>query len=176
MHPQTGPVVGYPNPVWLSLTVGLRPDVIQRRVRKRVSRSEGAMRWIIHAVFATSLIADVTGTVGAAASQRDDLKAVVTHAVRPVMKQYGISGMAVGVTADGRHYVFDYGLASKATRKPVDGNTLFEIGSITKTFTASLVSYAQLTGKLSLSDEVSADFPSLRGTSFDHIRLINLVS
>jgi CubicO group peptidase (beta-lactamase class C family) len=90
------------------------------------------------------------------------------------MQQYGIPGMAVGVTIDGRHYVFDYGVASKATGKRVDPSTLFEIGSITKTFTASLVSYAQLTGKLSLSDRVSADLPFLRGSSFDDVRLVNL--
>src|SRR4029077_1358940 len=67
-----------------------------------------------------------------------------------------------------------YGVASESTGKPVNGSTLFEIGSITKTFTASLVSYAQITGKLSLSDKVSADFPSLRGTSFDDVRLVDL--
>jgi beta-lactamase class C len=90
------------------------------------------------------------------------------------MKQYGIPGMAVGVTLRGRHYVFDYGLASKATGKPIDDATLFEIGSITKTFTATLASYARLTGKLSLSDEAGMDFPALRGSRFDHVRLVNL--
>jgi beta-lactamase class C len=90
------------------------------------------------------------------------------------MKQYGIPGMAVGVTLRGRHYVFNYGVASKATRRPVDDTTLFEIGSITKTFTASLAQYAQLTRKISLSDEAGADFAPLRGTRFDDVRLINL--
>ena len=103
-----------------------------------------------------------------------DVRTAVAQAVRPIMKQYDIPGMAVGITVDGRHYVLDYGVASKATGKHVDASTLFEIGSITKTFTASLASYAQLTGKLSLSDEVSADLPSLRGTSFDRVRLVNL--
>jgi beta-lactamase class C len=37
-----------------------------------------------------------------------------------------------------------------------------------------LVSYARLTGKLSLSDEAGADFPPLRGTRFDDVRLVNL--
>lgn len=109
-----------------------------------------------------------------AAFQYGDIHSIVNDAVRPAMRQYGIPGMAVGVTIEGRHYVFDYGVASKSTGKLVDESTLFEIGSITKTFTASLVSYAQLTGKLSLSDDVSADFPTLRGTSFDNVRLVNL--
>src|ERR1700681_3648703 len=149
----------------------------RRRVRRRINRSDDAMRSITLGVFAASLAAYTIrqpGGAAAAAVRNDDVQAVVTQAVLPVMKQYGIPGMAVGVTIDGRHYVFDYGVASKATGKHVDDSTLFEIGSITKTFTASLVSYAQLTGKLSLSDEVSADLPSLRGTSFDDVRLVNL--
>lgn len=128
------------------------------------------------AIFAALLAAySISQTAGAgAALPNGDMQSVVTQAVRPVMKQYGIPGMAVGVTIDGRHYVFNYGLASNATGRHVDASTLFEIGSITKTFTASLVSYAQLTGKLSLSDKVSADVPRLRGSSFDNIRLVNL--
>jgi beta-lactamase class C len=134
------------------------------------------MRSITLPIFAVSLAASIISQTSAASAalQHDDVQAIVSHAVRPVMKQFSIPGMAVGVTVQGRHYVFDYGVASKATGKHVDAATLFEIGSITKTFTASLVSYAQLTGKLSLSDEVSADLPSLRGTSFDDVRLVNL--
>jgi beta-lactamase class C len=120
----------------------------------------------------TTFLAMLAASV--AAFQYGDIHSVVNDAVRPAMRQDGIPGMAVGVTIEGRHYVFDYGVASKSTGKLVDESTLFEIGSITKTFTASLVSYAQLTGKLSLSDDVSADFPTLRGTSFDNVRLVNL--
>ena len=123
------------------------------------------MRSTILSVFAASLAAcTISQTVSAEDTlPADEVAAAVAQAVRPVMKQYDIPGMAVGITVDGRHYVFDYGVASKATGERVDASTLFEIGSITKTFTASLVSYAQLTGKLSLSDEVSADLPALRG-------------
>jgi beta-lactamase class C len=133
------------------------------------------MRWILRVVLAVSMMAPLTWQAAdAATAPRADVEALVTRTVRPLMKQYGIAGMAVGLTVDGHHDVFDYGRASKATKAPVDRNTLFEIGSITKTFTASLVSYARLTGKLSLTDEVSADVASLRGTSFDRIRLIDL--
>jgi beta-lactamase class C len=126
------------------------------------------------ALFAASLVACSLLQAVPSSAQQNELRAIVTQVVRPMMKQYGIPGMAVGVTVHGRHYVFEYGVASKQTGMPIDAATLFEIGSITKTFTASLVSYAQLTGKLSLSDAVSADFPVLRGTSFDRVRLINL--
>jgi beta-lactamase class C len=63
---------------------------------------------------------------------------------------------------------------SKATARPVTGDTLFEVGSVSKTFTATLVAYAQSAGHLSLSDHASKYLPALRGSSFDNISLLNL--
>ena len=55
-----------------------------------------------------------------------------------------------------------------------DSDTLFEIGSVSKTFTATLVSYAQAGGHLSLSDNASRYLPALRGSNLDHVSLLNL--
>src|ERR1700712_5425337 len=66
------------------------------------------------------------------------IRSEVDGAIRPLMKQYAVAGMAVGVIADGKPYVFNYGLASAKPRKPVSRDTLFELGSISKTFTATL--------------------------------------
>lgn len=103
-------------------------------------------------------------------------KAVAARAIAPLMARYGIPGMAVGITIDGRTSVFSYGVASKATGAPVDGNTLFEIGSVSKTFTATLAGYARITGKLALSDIASADDPTLRGSGFDRVTLLDLAT
>jgi CubicO group peptidase (beta-lactamase class C family) len=114
-------------------------------------------------------------TVGYAVDvNKGNVREIVTQVIRPIMQRYDIPGMAVGVVADGHNYVYDFGIASRATAKPVDSSTLFEIGSVTKTFTATLISYARVTGKLSLSDEASTYVPSLRGTSFDRVSLLNL--
>jgi beta-lactamase class C len=50
--------------------------------------------------------------------------------------------------------VFNDGVASTKARKPVTGDPLFELGSVTKTFTATLTSWAQVSRHLSLSDKV----------------------
>jgi beta-lactamase class C len=70
--------------------------------------------------------------------------------------------------------VFDYGVASKATKQPVTRDTLFELGSVSKTLTATLASYAQIEGDLSLNDAVSRHLPSLDGTAFGKVTLLNL--
>jgi CubicO group peptidase (beta-lactamase class C family) len=110
----------------------------------------------------------------AADDRRAVVERVVAQAIRPVMARYGVPGMAVGIVFKGQNYVYDYGVASKATRRPVSSDTLFEIGSITKTFTATLAAYAQVSGKLSLSDFATRYLPSLRGSSFDRVSLVNL--
>jgi beta-lactamase class C len=106
--------------------------------------------------------------------RQERVRAVVDMAVRPVMSKYKIPGMAVGVIVGDRTLVFDYGVASTKTRKRVTSTTLFEIGSISKTFTATLASYSQISGQLSLSDKTRKYFPSLVDTQFGDVSLLDL--
>lgn len=110
----------------------------------------------------------------ASEDEKASAEAIVTSAIRPLMEHYGISGMSVGVVFNGHRYVFDYGVASNITGKLVTDDTLFEIGSVSKTFTATLASYAQVSGQLSLADPASKYFPALRGSHFDGVTLLNL--
>ncbi|WP_353741270.1 class C beta-lactamase [Pseudomonas fluorescens] len=105
---------------------------------------------------------------------QDHIEAMVNDAVRPVMQAQGIPGMVVAISVNGKQQYFNYGVASKETDSPVTQDTLFEIGSVSKTFTATLAAYAQATGKLSLSDKASHVLPALRGSAFDHISVLQL--
>jgi CubicO group peptidase (beta-lactamase class C family) len=83
----------------------------------------------------------------------DDAKA---QAPPPTSRAWGI---AVGVvSASGRH-VFGYGQMSETAKERPDGRTLFEIGSITKTFTALLLANLNERGKLRLDDPVQKYLP-----------------
>ncbi|MEN2471630.1 class C beta-lactamase [Burkholderia sp. GS2Y] len=127
--------------------------------------------------FAATLFvaACATATAGrAAAVTQDDIHATVTRHVAPLMKQYAIPGMAIGVVADGKPYVFDYGVMSTQTGKPVTGDTLFEIGSVSKTLTATLASDAQEGGELSLSDPAGKYLPAMQGKPFGALTLLQL--
>ena len=122
----------------------------------------------------TLLVACASIGVSDAADQQDAVKSAVDKAIQPVMEKYEIPGMAVGITVGGKDYVLDYGVASTKTRKPVTDSTLFEIGSVSKTFTATLASRAQVSGQLSLSDKTSKYLPSLQGSKFGEVSLLNL--
>ncbi|QOU02720.1 beta-lactamase [Pseudomonas fluorescens] len=103
-----------------------------------------------------------------------DLQAVVDANVKPLMQQQAIPGLVVGVVQDGKAQYFNYGVAATDTRQPVSENTLFEVGSVSKTFTATLAGYAVATGALTLSDTASHYLPALGGGPFEHISVLNL--
>jgi beta-lactamase class C len=109
-----------------------------------------------------------------AATPAVDIRGIVDTAIRPVMAEYDVPGMAVAVTIDGRSYFFNYGVASRETRTPVSEQTLFELGSVSKTFTATLASYAQVLGELSLDDRPGTYMPQLQGSAIGRASLINL--
>lgn len=102
------------------------------------------------------------------------LKAEIDAVMLPLMQAHQIPGLAVAVTLGGKQHIYNYGITSKATRQPVDQQTLFEIGSLSKTFTATLATYAQVKGQLVLTDSASKYMRALQGSSFDNIRLLDL--
>jgi beta-lactamase class C len=107
-------------------------------------------------------------------AERNRVERVVSEAIRPLMESNNVPGMAVAVTVDGKRYFFNYGVASKEGRQKVSENTIFEIGSVSKTFTGTLAAYAQARGALSLSDPASKHLPALAGSRFDSITLLEL--
>ena len=104
----------------------------------------------------------------------DLVGSVVDTTIRQLMTEQAIPGMAVAVIVDGKPHYFDYGVASKSEGAPVDVDTLFEVGSLSKTFTATLAGYAQARGTLSLSEPASDHLPALHGTAFDRISMLQL--
>jgi beta-lactamase class C len=110
------------------------------------------------------------------ADQEAKVRQVIDEAVQPVLEQYGIPGMAVAMTIDGKRHFVEYGLASKVPEVSVTRDTLFELGSISKTFTATLATYAEIEGKLSLNDNVGKHMPELKGSAMDKVRLLDLAT
>jgi beta-lactamase class C len=121
-----------------------------------------------------AMLVSACAVVSAAHAADSQIRDVVDKVIRPLMQQHGVPGMAVGIITPDGHQVFDYGVASRSTRKPVTGDTLFEVGSVSKTFTATLASCAQIKGHLSLTDSASRFLPALAGTNLEKVSLLNL--
>lgn len=122
--------------------------------------------------FLFSALFFVSGTSMAAT----DLRKVVDSHVGPLMQQQGIAGLSVAVVNKGKVQYFNYGVANKDKQQPVTQDTLFEIGSVSKTFTATLGGYAEASGKLQLSDKASQHLAALKGSAFDRISLLQLAT
>lgn len=79
------------------------------------------------------------------------------------MYRWEIPGLAVGIVKDGRIvFMKGYGVKKAASTETVDENTLFMIGSITKTFTATALAILQDEKKLNLEDKVQKWVPEFK--------------
>lgn len=117
----------------------------------------------------TALVLLASGSAMAQSAPPDSI-------IQPLMQKYQIPGMAVAILHDGKTTFYNYGVASKETQQPITEQTLFEIGSLSKTFTATLASYAEQQKKLQFSDKASTWFPALKGSAFDRVSLLNLAT
>ncbi|RZG88090.1 AVDC family class C beta-lactamase [Acinetobacter venetianus] len=116
----------------------------------------------------------VSSTLWAKDLTEQQVKAVIDQQFKPLLAQYNIPGLAVAVTLNGQHYFVNYGVASKQSQQPVRNDTLFELGSVSKTFNATLAGYAQAQGKLSFPDHPAKYFPELNNTAVNRATILNL--
>ncbi|AGP49389.1 beta-lactamase [Psychrobacter sp. G] len=117
----------------------------------------------------------LSGTVQAA-DNNDHLKSTVDQQAKLLMNEHNISGMAFGIIIDGKSHFYHYGLADKKAKIPVSENTIFELGSISKTFAATLASYSELNGTLKLEDTTDKYIPYLKNSAIGNTKLINLAT
>ncbi len=126
-------------------------------------------------LFACAAFAVIPGAFGA---ELDDakLKQIVDDAMKPMIAQNDIPGLEVAVTINGTRHYFDYGLASKQDQTPVTRDTLFELGSISKTFTGTLAAQAVEEERLTLNDPVTKYVPDLKGSALDKVKVLDLAT
>lgn len=112
-----------------------------------------------------------------AVSQNEkNIEKIVTQSFKPLMDQYDVPGMAIGIIHNGKNYEKYYGVQSREENKSVNGQTLFELGSVSKTFTAVSGTYANNQGKISFDDHPSKYLPALKNSEIDKVNLLELLT
>lgn len=96
------------------------------------------------------------------------------RSVQDFMREYDVPGVAVALSVNGAEHYYTYGVGSRKTQARVSRNTLFEVGSISKTFTATLATYAQANRQIALTDHPGKYLPDVKGHDFDKVTLLNL--
>jgi len=90
-----------------------------------------------------------------AISRGSDIDAIVDRAAKAYFKTApSAMGISIGVLKDGKTYTYNYGRRDKASSAKPESDSLYEIASITKTFTGTLLAQAAIEKKLSLDDDV----------------------
>ena len=75
------------------------------------------------------------------------------------MAKYAIPGVGLGLWWRGREYVRGFGVTSVDVPTPVSGDTVFRVGSTTKTFTGTAVMRLVERGRIGLDRPVRAYLP-----------------
>jgi CubicO group peptidase (beta-lactamase class C family) len=89
------------------------------------------------------------------------------------MQQQGLPGMTIALGKNGTMlYVKAYGVSNVAAHLTTQTNTIFEIGSITKQFTAALIMKLQEQGKLQVDDPLDAYLPAYNFPSAITLRML----
>ncbi|HHX8487772.1 TPA: class C beta-lactamase [Vibrio diabolicus] len=104
------------------------------------------------------------------------LKSVVDKCAKGLMNEYDILGLAVAVTIDGKRYFYNYGFADESKGSLVTNDTIFELGSISKTFAATLTGYAQEKGELNMDDKVKDYIPELENSVLGNTKLVHVAT
>ena len=82
--------------------------------------------------------------------------------VEETVEKFKVPGVAVGVWADGKEVYACQGVTSLENPLPVDKDTLFVLGSVTKTFTATALMRLVAEGKVRLDAPVRQYVPELK--------------
>jgi CubicO group peptidase (beta-lactamase class C family) len=82
--------------------------------------------------------------------------------VREGMSRHHVPGIAIGIVHNGDEDIVAYGVTNLDHPLPVDGDTLFQIGSITKTMTATVVMRLVERGALDLDAPIRRYLPEFR--------------
>ena len=78
------------------------------------------------------------------------------------MRRLQVPGVAIGIIHDGREYLAGFGITSVENPLPVTADTLFQIGSTTKTLTGTIIMRLVEKGLIDLDEPVKTYLPDLR--------------
>ncbi|WP_244158057.1 class C beta-lactamase [Phytopseudomonas flavescens] len=122
------------------------------------------------------LSASLAASLPAVAMSEQAFQARTAEIFATLTARYDVPGLALGVTWKGKHYLYTQGMADRTTGIAVSPATLFELGSMSKTFNATLAALAQERSLLSLDDRVAAHIPELDKRPFGALSLMDLAS
>jgi len=102
----------------------------------------------------------------------------VDSVARTYIQKINTVGLSIGVLKNGRVSLYNYGETTKGSGQLPTAETLFEIGSITKTFAAAILATYVNEGKIKLTDPVTKYLPDsiAANPELKNVTIVNLIN
>ena len=120
------------------------------------------------------VIGFVISITGNATSTYSDQR--ITQAMKQFMRNHHVHGGAVIISRHGKMKTYLFGEAVPAKHIPVTENTIFELGSITKTFTGTLLAENVVLGKTNLTDPIQHYLDKPHSTALGKMTYLNIAT
>ena len=111
-----------------------------------------------------------------------DIDTIVSHSADKLRSAGASMGLSIGIVDNGKISFYHFGTVLKGIAIPPNNKTIYEIGSVTKTFTCLLLAQAVLDNRVKLKNDVRAflreNYPNLQynGVPIELVQLANLTS
>ncbi len=115
-------------------------------------------------------------STSSARQQGGSLPSINHRLLLDLMSEYDIPGMAVAVSHRGKDRFGNYGVVDLSSGEAVTQETLFEIGSVSKLFTATLAAMAEQEGLVSLGAPIGDYLPELAETPLGDVAVLHLAT
>lgn len=109
---------------------------------------------------------------------KTDIDSILHEQVKAFFKKAKAPGLVIGISQSGEKKFYGYGFADSANKQPFTAQTIFEIGSITKTFTANLLFQLYGQGIVNINNPVTQYLPAQfrNDSALQKITIANLAS
>lgn len=105
-----------------------------------------------------------------------DLQALLADTCSPLTAAHDLPGLVAGLIFEGRTALWATGVTALQGGGPATPDTIFELGSISKCFTALLAAAVHVDGRLDLAQPVGGIVPALRDTALGRATPLHLAT
>jgi beta-lactamase class C len=132
----------------------------------------------VYLKYFTAFLCLISASLSAALFTNEEPYNTVKIHIDQVMKTQKVPGVAVALIYDNKIYLYNFGLANISGKKKVTPDTIFEIASVTKVFTATALAIEVLDNNMTLNDPVTDYLPQLknRAQPVSKIKLVDLAT
>jgi len=126
----------------------------------------------------TEFVSNKSARVSSSNELKTALDKKLDSVVRGYIQKSNTVGMSIAVLKGGQSRTYNYGETKKGNGQLPNIGSIYEVGSITKTFTATLLAWYINEGKLSLTDPITKYLPDsvAANPSLKNIKLVNLTN